>query len=240
MNKHPDRCRLVLFRKYSGVISMPKDFITLAWIPAAPFARKYKNFVGEHGFSNNGLPTAQTLFTISSENMLAPGCSDIEILYENELVLPRFEFPKSAGLSLPDDAKRAPLWLTVALPLALCFASPSDVVSCMRACRALYHSLSKSDALARAKLLHITCGAHEADMRADCKGHWKSAFAKFCDNRKFVRLARGLSIDSDEFFVLDVNCVLWRSVQVCRRPDSKAADKAKSDFLDQNPGNFLD
>lgn len=91
----------------------------------------------------------------------------------------------------------------------------------MRSCRALYHAVAQSDALARAKILHMTLGAHEDEMQRRSGGHWKAALRRFERERKELRLVVGWSaaLERRLHIVLDVNCVLWRRMYICLFPD---------------------
>jgi hypothetical protein len=144
--------------------------------------------------------------------------------------LPRATQLQCIAQVFPAEFAAAPLWQTVAFPLLLRHCSPADVRHCASLSRALYHAVVRSDAMVRAKLLHLCYERGEEELRQRCGGHWGAALQEHEACRDMhLRLVVGKCPRGDDFVVLDMNCGLWRSVQCCRVPDSgsSAASAAK-------------
>lgn len=100
-----------------------------------------------------------------------------------------------------------------------------------------YQALKESNAVARAKLNHISYGRADQPVRNHYNGAYGAALKSLSQYRLYARLiAMKSSRRGRMFLLLDVNLGLWRKIQVARVPDTEAALEAQRIFREKNPG----
>lgn len=240
----PEASQLILYRYYSAVVSFPEDYLAFVYAPAhhhyqEQWRNQLKNifFVGS---TREQMGHAQ-VFSLWAHDLreqpdLLRKSEDSTVLVDTDV-----RFFRQVGnytLSFEQQASQLAHAQRVALPLILMWAEPADVRACMAVSRSWYHVLRESNALARAKLQHISYGLADGAVQKHCNGAYGAAWKLLQNHRTYARLVclRGIKHPDDLYMVIDVNLCLWRRVQACRIPDSEEAVRAQQEFLRANPG----
>lgn len=123
------------------------------------------------------------------------------------------------------------------IALVCMWLDPRDVRACMQVSPAWYLALKESNALARARLQHLSYGFVDKAVRLRFNGAYGAAWKVLQSSRTYARLVAMRSAGSEDvFLLLDINLCLWRSIKVVCLPKVDEARKARQDFLKDHPG----